>query len=319
MMADPISRLVFVRKLDGLFECRFQHARAVNAGSEQRVGRGAYFPVSSWEQLDAREQYLVRVHAIARTRRNPPVLSHWSAAALHGLPLVGDWPMEVHTIVGPTSGGRSRHHVIKHSIRLDDADVTELDGLRVTTVARTILDIAVTGSFMVAVTMADRAIHVDRFRRTPALTTKSELRELWAARLPFRGSARSWEVIDFAETRADSPIESVSRVNMRVIGCPRPQLQVPFSDYQGRIGETDFYWPEFEVIGEADGDVKYLDPRYRAGRTADQVVLDEKVREDRLRALGRTVSRWRWATASHPIVLRRHLEMAGIRMSDGRA
>ena len=55
------------------------------------------------------------------------------------------------------------------------------------------------------------------------------------------------------------------------------------------IGETDFAWPEFGAVGEADGDQKYLDAEFRGGDTAEQVFLDEKHREDRLRALPRTV------------------------------
>jgi hypothetical protein len=127
-------------------------------------------------------------------------------------------------------------------------------------------------------------------------------------RMPFRGHARAADVIGFAETRADSPLESVSRVYMRLIGCPRPLLQSRFFDYQGFIGETDFDWPEFGLLGEADGDVKYLDPDYRQGRTADEVVRDEKVREDRLRALPRSV------TSSNPQALRKHLLAVGLPM-----
>jgi hypothetical protein len=311
---DTAGQLVFVRDLHTLHETRQQHAQAVNAGEEERVARGAYFPTGTWTQLDARQRYLVRVRAIAETRRHRPVLSHWSAAAFHGLPTIGDWPTQVHTIIGSTNGGRSRNGVIKHSLRLDDTDVMEIDGVLVTTVARTVLDIAVSGSFMASVTMADRALHLDRFAQKPPLTTREELCDVWERRLSFRGSARTLEVIDFAETLADSPLESISRVNMQVIGCPRPKLQSRFYDYQGFIGETDFEWPDLRLLGEADGDIKYLDPAYRAGRTADQVVRDEKVREDRLRALGHNVSRWPWSVGFHPAALRNHLAAAGLPM-----
>ena len=54
------------------------------------------------------------------------------------------------------------------------------------------------------------------------------------------------------------------------------------------------------MIGEADGDIKYLDPAIPNGRTAEEVVSDEKVREDRFRALPRTVTRWRWPIAIRP-------------------
>ena len=39
------------------------------------------------------------------------------------------------------------------------------------------------------------------------------------------------------------------------------------------VGETDFHWPSFELVGEADGDRKYRDDAYRSGRTLEQVMM----------------------------------------------
>lgn len=313
-MTDPAPTLVYARDMHDVYETRQQHARSVNSGKETRVARGVYTGADVWTRLDATGRYLARVRAVANTRRNRPVLSHWSAAVVHGLPIVGVWPPEVHTTIGRAGGGRSRNGVVAHGRLLADGEVVEVSGMLVTSVGRTVLDIAAAGTFMVAVTMADRALHVDRFGRRPPLTTKRELLEMWESSKPHRGFVRAKSVLDFAETRADSPLESVSRVNMRVIGCPRPVLQSSFSDYLGFIGETDFDWPDYSFLGEADGDQKYLDPAYRNGRTAEEVVRDEKVREDRLRALRRGFTRWGWSVAMHPAALRAHLLNAGLPM-----
>jgi len=40
---------------------------------------------------------------------------------------------------------------------------------------------------------------------------------------------------------------------------------------------------------------KYQKPEYLKGRTPGQVVVDEKIREDRIRATGVKVIRWVWA------------------------
>ncbi|MGH8962686.1 MAG: hypothetical protein ACRDWT_16110 [Jatrophihabitantaceae bacterium] len=57
-------------------------------------------------------------------------------------------------------------------------------------------------------------------------------------------------------------------------------------DTGGRfVGRADFYWPEFGVVGEADGRMKYDD------RT---VLLAEKRRREALEALGLIVVRWHW-------------------------
>lgn len=160
----------------------------------------------------------------------------------------------------------------------------------------------------------DFALHRDRFGRRPPMVTREQLHAVWESKLPFRGHARSLDIINFGETAAETPLESVSRVNMRRIGCPRPLLQSPFHDADGFIAETDFDWPEFRLVGEADGDRKYLDEAFRSGRSVEQVILDEKVREDRVRALGRGFARWRWSAAIDPVALRRRLVAAGLPM-----
>ena len=99
---------------------------------------------------------------------------------------------------------------------------------------------------------------------------------------------------------------------MRTIGVPRPELQVAHYDARSFIGETDFAWPEYGAVGEADGDQKYLNPEFRGGRNPEQVLLDEKRREDRLRALPRQVPRWPWGVARSPRLLRQKLEALGL-------
>lgn len=64
--------------------------------------------------------------------------------------------------------------------------------------------------------------------------------------------------------------------------------------------------------GEFDGRAKYLKPEYLNGRTASQVVINEKNRENRLRALGLTVVRWEWATALDRQRLQAVLRSAGL-------
>ena len=297
---DSVGDLVLVRDLRTRSDTRQQHARAARAGVEVRVGRGAYVPSDRWDALDRRSQHVVRMLAFARTRRQPPTFSHWSAAAWHGLPIVGARSGNLHLVVGRTTGGRSASGVVAHSLEVPSEDVIAAEGIRVTSLSRTAVDLAATAPTPAAVAIVDHVLRTDgtRHRGSPgAATARDELYAAWGRALPFRGHRRAREVIDFADGLAGSPLESVSRANMHAIGCPQPELQVPFSDGDGLIGIVDFSWPAFGVVGEADGDLKYLDREFRSGRSAEQVVLDEKIREDRLRALGLRVIRWRWETA----------------------
>lgn len=306
--------IVYARDLGDHFDTRGQHARAAANGAEHRVARGAYMQRGSWEALDSRNRYLARIRAVAETRRARPVLSHWSAAAIYDLPILGAWPQLVHTVVRPTTGGRSRNGVVKHTLRLGESDVVEIDGMQVTSLARTIVDLASSSSPLSAISMIDRVLHVDRRGGHPALLQREELLATWESMLPFRGHVRSLDLIKFGENAAGSPLESASRYSMRTIGCPRPRLQTPFFDDDGFIGDTDFDWPDFRHIGEADGDQKYFEPAFMAGRTSRQVLLDEKNREDRLRAVSRGFTRWGWAVATNPRALRQLLSTAGLPM-----
>ncbi len=239
-------------------------------------------------------------------------LSHWSAAAIHGLPILGDWPARVHVTVGKVSAGRSRRGVVKHALRIPDDDVVDVDGMLVTSVSRTVVDMAVASGYLTSAMIVDRALLVDRYGRQPPMIGREDLWETFARKGNFLGARRAEAVIRFGETRAESPLESVSRANMRVIGCPAPELQVAFTDHDGHIGDGDFYWRRWRTLGESDGRAKYLDPALRQGRSVARVVLEEKAREDRIRALGESVTRWTWEVGVNPTLLRAHLRRAGI-------
>ena len=115
--------------------------------------------------------------------------------------------------------------------------------------------------------------------------------QLDAPVLPWRG-----RVLQFLDGRAESPGESRSRVALSRWGTlPNPELQPSIFDEKGRfLARVDFLFPELGVIGEFDGEGKYRRKELRGTRTADDVVIAEKIREDALRALGWIVVRWTW-------------------------
>lgn len=92
-------------------------------------------------------------------------------------------------------------------------------------------------------------------------------------------------VLPDVRTGAQSPLESLSRYQLLAAGLPEPELQVAIHDEDGLVGLADMAWPDLGVIGEADGFGKY---------TRREDLIDEKRREDRIRARGWTVVRWTW-------------------------
>lgn len=89
--------------------------------------------------------------------------------------------------------------------------------------------------------------------------------------------------LERARVGAQTVFETFSRLALMEQGIPEPVLQQPFYDEDGLIGYVDMWWPDWNVIGEADGAVKYQ---------ARADVVTEKRREDRLRRRGPSIVRW---------------------------
>ena len=62
-----------------------------------------------------------------------------------------------------------------------------------------------------------------------------------------------------------------------------PELQVELHDSRGFLARVDAWYEDAAVAIEFDGRVKYLDPR--DGRSAGEVLWQEKRREDRVRGV----------------------------------
>ena len=179
---------------------------------------------------------------------------------------------------------RGRRHVHAVPLAAEDVTVTK-DGLAVTSVSRTVVDLARTVGFEQAVVIGDGALHA-------RLTTPEDLLAVLqrARRRPGTPAAR--RVLEFLDGRSESVGESRSRVQMAAHGLPAPQLQRHIYDVDGvLVARVDFDFEEFDTVGEFDGLGKY-------GRDPMSSVEQEKLREDAVRATGPTVVRWIWAELS---------------------
>jgi hypothetical protein len=287
----------------------------VKAGEFARVCRGAYVPRELWATSSVRVRHLLRVRAVAALSNEELVFSHYSATALWRLPLVGQWPARVHTVTALAPGGLSNRAIVRHAQGLPGI-VDLVDGLNVVGIARTVIEMAAVCPFPAAVAIADAALRrsahpIDGVPRT--LITHDDLKREATGLALRHSSAKVARVIQFADAAADLPGESLSRVNMHVAGIPVPQLQAPLRGASGKLYFVDFWWPQFRLIGEFDGKDKYKNPQYLRGRTPEQALYDEKLREDDLRAAGHGMTRWKWEVAISPTKLAAHLYRAGLR------
>ncbi|WP_432559672.1 type IV toxin-antitoxin system AbiEi family antitoxin domain-containing protein [Granulicoccus sp. GXG6511] len=255
-------------------------ARLVRAKRLERVRRGAY-RVPSSSRLTPEQTHRDLVAATWPLFRQPSVLSHASAAVLYGLPVSAAQLTRVHVIKPgiSSSGMRKSAHSVVHRIPLADEDIIDFDGYLVTSLRRTVTDL------VCALAPADGVAVVDSALRLGL--DRAELLAGLGRRPGVRGARR---VVRFADPRAESRGESVSRWYMAECGIPAPELQVPLCG--GRY-HADFGWRGKRVVGEFDGAVKY-DRLLKPGKTAGQAVMDEKRRDSEIMRDGWWPVHWGW-------------------------
>jgi hypothetical protein len=283
---------------------RRAHAR----GELVRVTPGRYVRSEDWAELSPEDRVVVRATAALDRLGRPAVLSHSAAAALWGMPLVGT-PGPTTSVTDPGRGRtHTGAHVTKHAAPLTEGDWTTLEHVRLTTPGRTAVDVALTATRSQAVAALDHCL------RTRLCTLDDYLAAL-DRRGRVRGRSRATWTGAFASPLAESAGESVLRVAVDGLGFPPPELQHPFRDHAGLVGHGDFWWEDAGVLDEFDGVKKYRAAEYRNGLSVEDVVVKEKLREDRLRALPevRGVVRTVWRDLHRPAQLVAALERAGLR------
>lgn len=263
-------------------------SRAIRSGRLLRVRDGQLARPGT---VDERLAALAATAGIAGA-----VISHRSALIMHGLPIVGPRPPVPEVTVAPRRLGSARGMHL-HRARLPVQDVTIIDGAYVTGPARTVVDEARHRSTAAAVAAIDAALH----RR---LTTRAEIEAVLVRCWNWPGIRRAQRAVRLADGRAESPLESVSRLVIGWLRLPEPDLQPTIlAGGDHPMGRLDFYWDEFGVAGEADGRGKY--------RESGDAYPAEKERQERMEDLGVTFARWGWQLATrNPHALRTKIEGA---------
>jgi hypothetical protein len=272
----------------GLSERELRLLRRTGLIATVRPGAYVVAPVRSDDALVAAvARHRLAVIAAAQQLGAGVVFSHVSAAVMHGLPLWATPLDRVHGTRHRRSGGSLSRHLHLHAAALDPDEIVVIDGVLVTSVARTLADLARFLAFEHALVPADAALHRHR-------VTRAELDVALDRAVRRPGNAAARRVLAFARPGADSPGESRSRLAIHHAGLPDPVLQHEVCVSDGRVlGQVDFWWEEFGTAGEFDGRVKY-GRLLRPGQDPGEVVFAEKVREDAIRGDGHGMVRWTW-------------------------
>lgn len=253
------------------------------SGGWMSVHNGSFIGSSYADSLDDTSRHRLLIDAVVPTLSDSAVVSHESAAVLHGLPLYEVELSKVHVTRNRRGGGRTTAGVVTHCSALDDFVV--VDGVKVTTLARTLVDIARTTTLDTAVVLGDVALR-------QGASSLEVAEELERARR-WRGIAAARRIADFLDARSESVAESLSRIRLHRHGFGDVELQVEIRDSKGKfLGRGDFGVTP-EVVGECDGKAKYV--KYlRPGEEPGDVAFKEKRREDWIRDTGLQFVSWTW-------------------------
>lgn len=258
--------------------------RAHRSGELVRVTRGVFAAAGTRDPEEWHRLTAVATVSGAGSGAAAP-LSHQSAAVMHGLAMLKPNLRRVHSTIGERRGGYRTANQHRHVGTLDAAEITEIDGVPVTTLERTAVDVACSSpmGFAGALAVFDSALRAGADRRLMAVMLRERR----------RGAAQARRALRYADGAAENPGESWSRAQMIEAGLPLPPLQHEFVADDGTVvARTDFDW-QGVLVGEFDGDVKYR-KHLRPGETAFDAMRREKVREDALRRKGIMVIRWTW-------------------------
>jgi len=172
------------------------------------------------------------------------VLSHRDAAALHGLRDGGGTRIDVSTPADRMSTRRIRVHARR---RLDAQDVTTVDGIPVTTISRTLIDLAEVLAHQQLTKVLSEA---ERQRTLDVKAIEEALERLRGRRGPGTTKLRAAleELANHGATLTRSPLEDRFLPLLEAHDLPRPATNAYVAGY-----ECDAVWRAQRVAVELDG------------------------------------------------------------------
>ncbi|BBX19309.1 hypothetical protein CRI77_00060 [Mycolicibacterium duvalii] len=186
---------------------------------------------------------LVRAQACWLRSRGHGVLAGFSAAAVHGSRWID--PTLPATIID--TNRRRTPGVLTWAAVLADDEICTVDGMRVTTPARTAVDLARRYPLDAAITA------VDALARATRLTVDA-IEDAAAGHPGRHGLSRVREVLGLVDPGAESPRETWLRLVVVRAGYPKPSTQLPVrNEYGVVIGTVDLGWIQPKIALEYEG------------------------------------------------------------------
>ncbi len=206
----------------------------------RRVGWGRY----RWAAQAMDED--VKLAALLTTLPEGAALAGAVAARRWGLDVPR--PAKPDVIIPPGAGVSGRVEGRVRRVKLAAGDVVDRDGLPVTSPLRTCLDLACHFPLVEAVVAVDQALHA-------GLVQLAALTGYVARHHKIPGLNQARLVLELAEAKAESPMESRLRLLLVRAGLPRPEAQVSLTNTRGAfLGRVDLFYRDASLAIEYDGE-----------------------------------------------------------------
>ena len=260
------------------------------SGAEEVISpaKALYADRGHWESLSRAEQHLYIARALAK--KHPSwVFCGFTAAAAHGIAVAHGDLGRIHVSVEGSRRYTPAGIVAMHAAT--DDRVVWKSGIPVTSLRRSAFDCLCQTDFRQGLAIADSVLRISGMDRSWLLDALEQYGGQGT-----RGIRCARKAASHADARSESGGESIARAAMIENGYLMPELQVGIADpfEAHREYRVDFLWRlegGYGVIGEFDGREKYVNPEMTGGRSAIDVLADERIRESRLSATGMPVMR----------------------------
>lgn len=193
---------------------------------------------------DAELTAMVRAKACWLRSRRRGVLAGFSASAMHGARWID--PSRPAEIIDTNRRPAPGVHVWE--LRIEPDEITVVEQMRVTTPARTALDLARRHPRAIAVAAIDALVQATELK----MADVEVLTDRYRSRHGMRAARAVLELVDGG---AQSPKETWLRLLLIDAGFPRPQTQIAIRNEWGWAeAYLDMGWEDIKVAVEYDGD-----------------------------------------------------------------
>lgn len=155
-----------------------------------------------------------------------------------------------------------------HTDRLSPGETQSIDGMAVTTPARTAFDIGRRMGLEAGVQRIDALMNATHLK-------VADIDAVIARHPGVRGLVQLRQTLDLVDGGAESPYESLTRLLLINAGFPRPQTQITVIAKDGNVWRIDMGWPEYLVGVDFEGAHHWTDPKQRTKDVVRYAVLPE--------------------------------------------